>query len=169
MKKTKRLDNQGFSLIELMIVVAIIIVVTGAFAIGYSLISTKAVDQCAKKMQISIEGTRNTTMGKLSASVSFYTSGGKIMVDKEINGEHNISEIGGKDVVVKYVLTDGVSADPATLLTSTHLTMSFNRASGSLLPYSGSKYVGEFIVSNKKGSKTLHIKIDKLTGRVTVE
>jgi len=172
MDNRKRLDNKGFTLVEMLVVVAIIAVVTGIFTLGFSLISTKHVDQCAKKIQMSLESCRTTTMGKLDAYLHFYTYDGKIIVSKNIvtatGTNSTVSELGGNNLSVKYVVTDGASSSEHTL-GSTALEIKFDRASGSLKPYSGSSYISEFIVTNTSGTKTLHVKIDKLTGRVTVE
>lgn len=172
MKKTRRLDNQGLSLVEMIIVVAIIAVVTGVFSMGYSLISTKQVDQCARKIQIALESSRTTTMGKLSADLSFYTWDGKIVVNKNIYNSAGIDttvvELGGKDIKVQYVVTDG-AASTTYDLSSSALVVEFDRASGSLKALPTGRFLSEFIVSNTSGTKTLHVKIDKLTGRVTVD
>lgn len=172
MKKMKRLDDRGFTLVEMLVVVAIIAVVTGIFTFGFSLISTKNVDQCAKKIQMSLESCRTTTMGKLDAGLFFSTNDGKIVARKDIvtasATNSTVSELGGRNVKVQYVLTDG--ADSVTRdLATTSVEIKFDRTSGSLKPSEGSKYVSEFIVTNTSGTKTLHVKIDKLTGRVTVE
>ncbi len=172
MKKTKRLGNQGFSLVELIIIVAIMAVLVGIFTMGYSVISSKSVDQCAKRMEAVLENCRNTTMGKLTCSVSFYVSVDKIMVDKEVNGEHTYSEIGGKDIQVKYIYYNesGGGSAGESVLSTTPIKITFNRASGSLEKQpagAGVDYVTGFQVTN--GNKTLTVSIDKLTGRVTIE
>ncbi len=171
MKKTKRLGNQGFSLVELIVVVAIIALIVGVFSIGYSVVGNKSVEQCAKRIETVLENCRNTTMGKLTCSVSFYISDGKLMVDKEVNGEHTYSELSGKDVTVQYLYWDHGVHGPADM-PATPITITFNRASGSLEKQpvggpTGREYVTGFRVSN--GNNTLEISVDKLTGRVTVE
>lgn len=171
MRNRKNLGNQGFSLIELIVVVTIIVIATAAFTIGISAVTNKSVVQCAKKLQIALESNRTTTMGKKSASVSFYLdSDGNVYAKETVNGvAENAVQIGNNSVVVTYVLGSGTTAENKNLNT-TAFAIEFERASGSLKPDTTSgKYVSEFIVTNTSGSKTLHVKIDKLTGRVSVE
>lgn len=164
--KKRRVGNRGFSLIELIVVVAIMALVTTFFTIGVSLLTTKAVDQCAKKIQIALESNRNTTMGKLEANISFYVDAkGNVYAKKHIiNTNDEIIKISDNSVKVTY--TVGGASTP---LSATPLVITFDRASGALKAQPGGGFVSELTVTNVKGSKTLHVKIDKLTGRVTVE
>ncbi len=166
----KKLGNKGFSLVELMVIIGIMSILTGIFTFGFSLISNKQVDQCAKKIQMSLENARTTSMGKKYVDLHFYYSGGKIYVEKRIDmsGSTAITEMGDGSLTVKYVLKDASGAQTSTTLQSADLyNVCFDRASGSLKPISGNTYLDHFEVSN--GRKTLKVKIEKLTGRVTIE
>ncbi len=165
-------NNKGFSLVELVIVVAIIVVIGGFAFTGMAILSSKPVDECAKKIQVALEGNRNTTMGKLSASISFYRdSNGDIYVEEVIDGATPYVKQIGSDVDVTY--KDAAGNSYSLPVSPSKLTMSFDRASGSLKPLSGGSYVSEFVVSrgtpSERGFRQLTVKIDKLTGRVSVE
>lgn len=171
MKKKNKLGNQGFSFIEMIVVVAISVILIATVSMGYSVISNKEVDQCAKTLQATLESNRMTAMGKKTASVSFYVSDGKIMVDKETDGNVSTSQIGSDEVVVKYVVKSGTNETIFPVIESNKVKIEFDRASGSLKPFEGvaGDYISEFIVTNTSGNKTLRVKIDKLTGKVSIE
>ncbi len=159
----KKLDNRGFSLVELMVVIGIIAVIIGAFSYGYSVISNKEVDQCAKKIQTVLDSTRNTAMGKRSVNLQLYYNGGKIIAERTVNGtEVKKTEVGEGSLIVKYTFTDNTEK---TLSTDPLSDISFDRSSGGLNPCSGGKYLKRITISN--GKKSVYVNIDKLTGRVT--
>ena len=54
----KKINNKGFSLVELMVVIGIMAIVASIFTYGFSLISDKQVDQCAKKIQMALENAK---------------------------------------------------------------------------------------------------------------
>lgn len=165
-------NNQGFSLVELVIVVAIIVIIGGFAFTGMAILSSKPVDECAKKIQVALEGNRNTTMGKLSASISFYRdSNGDIFSEEIIDGSTPYVKQIGDDVNVEYL---DMSGNAYTLpIYPNKLTINFDRASGSLKPQADGTYVVQFVVSRgssgDRGYKKLTVSVDKLTGRVSVE
>lgn len=165
----KKINNKGFSLVELMVVVGIMAVVAGIFVFGFSLISNKQVDQCTKKIQMALENARTTSMGKSNVSLKFEYSGGKIYVNKEVTLNNSTTktktEIGDGALVVEYKKSN--ETDPVSLKTSPLDKVSFNRSSGALKPLTGDVYLEYIKISN--GKKTLKVKIEKLTGRVTIE
>ena len=160
MKKLSKLENKGFSLVELIIVVAIIVVLGGVAFTGMSLLTSRPVDECAKKIQIALEGSRNTTMGKYSGYLEFTADSNGVYVKEYINGVAN----GDKIRIGQSGVTVGVSApSTSTSFSSTPYKVEFDRADGSLEtdgPIS-------FTVSN--GSRTIIVTVDKLTGRVDLE
>lgn len=164
--------NQGFSLVEFVIVVAIIAIICGFAFTGIAILSSKPVDECAKKIQVALEGSRNTTMGKLSSSISFYRDeNGNIFVEELIDTPPAYVKQIGSDVDVRFKDINGNTFSLPTF--PQKITLSFDRASGSLKPQSDGNYITEFVVSRgsagQRGYRRLIVKIDKLTGRVSVE
>lgn len=163
MKKLGEINNKGFSLVELVIVMAIIVILGGVAFSGLTLLMSRPVDECAKKMQLALEGNRNTTMGKFSASIEFYTAGdGSIWVREYIDGVSSEKQIGQNAVKVKYKLQGGGEYTLGT----TPFVVEFDRASGSLKP-GAIGTLKSFTVS--RGDRSLTVSIDALTGRVDVE
>lgn len=160
MKKLSKLENKGFSLVELIIVVAIIVVLGGVAFTGMSLLTSRPVDECAKKIQIALEGSRNTTMGKYSGYLEFTADSNGVYVKEYINGVANGDKI--------RIGQSGVSVDVSTPATSTSFgatpyTVEFDRADGSL------KTDGPISFTVSNGSRTIIVTVDKLTGRVDLE
>ncbi len=169
MKKIKDVGNDGFSLVELIIVMAIGVIITAALAAGLSLLSSRPVDECARKIEIALEGNRNTTMGKLSANISFYVDSNDNIMIKEIidNGDPYIKQIGDNVVDVCYYIEG--NSNPIYLTNNADdCTISFNRSSGSLNPLSGGAHDGNIVTSFvvSRGDRKITVNIDKLTGRV---
>ena len=175
MKRMSKIGNNGFSLVELVIVMAIMVIIAGAAFTSISLLTSRPVDECAKKIQIALEGNRNTTMGKFSSKLEFTADSDGIWVEEWIN---NVSEgkikIGQSGLTVKYITHDnGVSNPKEYNLATTPVTIVFDRADGSLQAHSQTSggvnvYVTSFVVS-KGNARTLTVNVDRLTGRVGVE
>lgn len=167
----KKNGNQGFSLVELVIVMAIMVIIGGFALTGLTLLSSRPVDECAKKIQMALDSGRNTTMGKLSATIAFYTDAeGNVYVEETINGATPyVKQIGQSTVKVQYMN----SAGDLDVLDTTKLVMEFDRASGALKPQLNGEYIVSFVVSRgtagERGYRKITVDIDKLTGRVTVE
>ena len=165
----KKMNNKGFSLMELMVVIGIMTILASIFTVGFSLVSNKQVDECAKKIQLTLENARTTSMGKKSMSLKFEESNGRIYVTKTINGTAGTKiELGDGALTVKYTTMDASGNTDEKDLDSAALdSVVFNRASGALKPLTGDVYLQYITITNNR--KTVKVKIDKLTGRVSIE
>lgn len=172
MKKSIIRDNRGVSLIEMMIVVALITLMAGVMGYGISLIASKPAQQCAQKIMYSVERNRVRSMGSLSSELKFYMNGDKVYVVEAVERNQtsglvnsNPSEIGDK-VTVVVTFADGSTKDLSTYSSSSPLVVEFTRDSGSL-KQTGSTYVKSFTVS--KSGKVHTVSIERLTGKVTMQ
>ena len=169
MKKRTKINNQGFSLVELIVTIGIVSLLIAGFFVCFNILTNKSVEECAKKMQSKMENNRTTTMGKLSSSLKFYVSGGKIKVDETIDGNTSTSVVGDSSVTVTYDSKNGADVENDVNLASQPLIVSFDRASGSLNKDANDRYLTYIKISNSTGSKVITLKVDKLSGRVSVE
>ena len=72
MSVTEKKNNGGFSLVELIVVIAISVVLIGAATISIRSVMGVEVKQCSRNIESIINKTRVTTMGKDSAVLEIY-------------------------------------------------------------------------------------------------
>lgn len=160
-------DNRGMSLLELVVVIAIMAVLVGTIGIGIKLISGKPADECANKLKAVLQNNRVTTMGKLDARLNVYADAGGVYVTEIIDGNSTTSRIGDAGVVIEYRVT-GDPEGSYTTLGSTPLEISFSRASGAFNPLPGtSTYVLEIRVIKADVIRTLQLSTH--TGKITLK
>lgn len=153
-------DNKGFSLVEMIIIIAIIAVLGGVVAYGLSLVSGKPVTQCARQMQILFEQNRTVAMGKENNTyVVIYKTPSGVMAQEFINGSLSgePTKIGESTVDVTCGGTsigDSVSAG---------VKVEFDRSTGALKGNAKK----EFVIS--RGSRVSKLIIEPLTGKVRIE
>lgn len=180
MKKYKA-DNLGFSLVEIIIVVAIMSVLIGVTGYGLSLSSGKPAEECARKLTAALQHGRTTTMGKYRniITISKEHGTGRIVVTEDIlikinddNTEQKStrsSVVGSKGVTFKYSKDGGASF--TELLEGEKIELRFDSGSGALrkatTPEGLEYYYSVFEIS--KAGKVKYVVIQPLTGRITVE
>ena len=161
--------NQGYSLVELIVVIAIMAVLTGTSVISVNMIGSFKAKECAKNIQSCINKTRVSTMGRNSVVLHLYQGAdGSIYAQTTTNGTADEPQvIGKKSVTVRY--TDGDDLGTATELDASGVYIEFDRSSGTMkLPSSGpSIYVHKIAVS--QGNRTFVLTIYKETGKVVSE
>lgn len=161
MEKRVKIDNKGLTLVEILIVVAILAILGGVALTGMSLLTSRPVDECAKKIQIALEGSRNTTMGKYSGYVEFTADSNGVYVEKYINGSSDGKIRIGQSGVSVTATTPSVNVT----FGASPFKVEFDRADGSLVTPTDGPI--SFTVAN--GSRSVTVTVDKLTGRVDLE
>ena len=151
MKKTaydKKNNNKngGFSLVELIVVIAIMAVLTGIASMSLASVMGVSVKQCARDIQSAANQTRVSTLGKdevimtitkgnkAKASEAYYCT----IVTKDGLGKttENEEKIGKSNLDITYVLSDskGNKTSDITLDDTHSLTIKFNRGTGAMAP-----------------------------------
>lgn len=166
-----RHDNRGVSLVEVMVVVAIMAVVGGVGIWSINTMSGKPAQQCAQKIVYSLEHHRTTAMARVDAKYRLYENGGKIYVDEYwTNDETGIdpsappatsTEIGSSGVKVQYTL--GADATRHDL----PLELAFDRSSGAFKKQSGGDYCTQIFVM--RGGREYSVTLVPLTGKVYIK
>ncbi len=160
------MKNRGFSLIELIVVIAIMAVALTVGGYALSAISLANAKNCATEIKTSLEKTRmqacSTDKGTTHATLSLYRdSNGKVVIDKSYEG--TTKEIGGRAVKVEYRMKgDGTDYIP---LGTTAITFGFNRSTGGFTD-------PDNLVENIRitsGGKTYILTCYGLTGKIKME
>ena len=177
-------DNRGFSLVEVVIAIAIVAVVTAASSLTYSLISRANVE---KGMQI-----LESTMGKLQTectsksqptymyvyqdssdedyymkiSKNLYTSVSGIMSDSA-----EAERIESASVSVYFIASkseNGVSAGPHQVKGSTFVAVTYNKSDSSVMAYmNGTKKFPISAIQAYGSKKQAKVEIAYETGKVS--
>lgn len=186
MKMPSKRDNRGMSLVELIIVMAIMAVLASAVSIGVNLVTNKAADKCATQLKASVQSARVTTMGKFRVylKISMDVNGNGLCIEeyvwstdstKEEDCTKSVNYTGDANVKVEfklsgseeyYTLGNGVGEIP-------YLYIEFDRSSGALkrLPNDMGDLAGNYCTEIKisRGSRERKIYFAYLTGKVTME
>ena len=162
--------NKGFSLIELIVAIAIMAILTGIAAMSYSNLSGAKVSKCAKELYSSIENVRASTMGKDSVILTLRRdSSGKYYADTITTSDGttitSTEEIGSKKVTVNYTYYDSTTVH--SLEADDSITISFDRGSGALKADSSGNYLKSMEITGR--GKEYTITFYKNTGNVELE
>ncbi len=168
-----QIGNKGMSLVELIMVVAILALFTGGITYSINWASGKAAEECAQKLAYSLQQARTMAMGKNSITVTIKKDGdGYIVTETEIvsntdstpTTETKSSRVGKKTVTVKF--SDGSSERE---LDTGGVQLVFDRASGALKTLNGAEAGATsplFTIS--KGNTLRKVEIVPITGRISV-
>lgn len=121
-------DNRGFSLIELIVIMAIIIIIGAGMLIGLGLLSGAEAKKCVNKLDSGLKLTKTVCMSKAAGELEFScdASGDYYM---EITG-YAREKIGKSSLSVVYTTGTGASAADTVMANGTSLKLSFQRGSG---------------------------------------
>lgn len=157
-------DNRGFSLIEMVVVVAIIIVLSTAAALSMAAVSGKPAEQCAQSLKVEILSNRTVSLGKKDATLT---------ISKQSDGIHvteaytlDSGSVTNDRVIAPNTVDISFSSDGSsyTAIDASGIVLEFDRSSGSLKNYSSNI----FFKSTKAG-KTYKVTVYQLTGKAIAE
>ena len=174
----KELSEGGYSLMELLVVMAIIVVTLTFFLMGIRLIFTSPSRQCTRELKAAIEKTRIDTMGRNAAGLRVYQTDKGVFVQRiELDEKGNPQalpeeRIGNNRVKVRH--SEGAALKD---LDAGGVFLAFKRETGGF--YGGvsdgeddyvkigsytSVFVEEFEI--KSGGATHNLTLRRLTGAV---
>ena len=161
-------NNKGFSLVELIIIIAIMAVLTVA-VISYSgMIGDSHARKCAKEIESTLSDTKVCAMSRAEAKMIIYANNNGVYVTTVQTGRGTeTKKIGQKGVKVEYC--EARNSDAYTQVGTTEATgvvIQFDRASGACKKMDSGNYCYGFKVT--AGDSVYKVVIEPLTGKTTV-
>jgi prepilin-type N-terminal cleavage/methylation domain-containing protein len=104
-KTDQKLNNKGFSLVELIVVISIMAVMVGFVSIGTGILSGKRAKEARDKLLSSLENVRTQTMGKdsIDATLSYDSASGQYILTYVINKDKNAAAEEDEDSGTKVI------------------------------------------------------------------
>lgn len=165
-------DNGGYSLIELVIVLAIIAVIMGTVFYSVILVFSANARSCANDIQRSIGDCKVTTMGKSAAYMKLYRDAADEnvytqMYIKDSSGTYVPSDpqkVGTQKVTVAFKPKGGTERE---LTAGIEIKIGFDRATGGFTDKDDPDLYE--LIRVKGGSKNYEIVLTELTGKSEVK
>lgn len=174
-------NNKGLSLVEVVIVVAIMSVVIATVSFGLSSVISRPADACAEELVSTLRNAKITTMGKRSCTLELYQTGaGNEIKMKETTVTSSVGspkvndfKLGEKGVLVKINTKNSGSFQ---LHEIDKLEITFNRETGGFnkgkftILVSGTA-VEDYIssIEIEKGNRSHTVTLYYLTGKVKMD
>lgn len=173
--RLKKLNPKGISLVEVVIVMAILAIATSVIVMNMSVLSNNDLKKTNTYVKGILNNTRTYCLSKRNAKCIFYTGTDEKLYCKTIVNDEEISDecISSSKVSMYYVIADTkgeyTMSSPGVKkvegLSGGELELSFDHSSGALSPVTPgtSKYV--YAVFLKKKNTVLTYRFTPLTGR----
>lgn len=166
-------DNNGYSLVELIIVIAIIALIISTVFYSVIMVFGANAKSCANNIQRAIADCKVTSMGKASAYMELYRDSDqnvytRMYVMDSGSGAYVPSDpqkVGTSRVYVAYTPKSGSETE---LTAGTKIEIRFNRASGGFAKDAVSGDIYEKL-HVRAGSKKYEIVLTELTGKSEVQ
>lgn len=171
-------NNKGYSLIELVVIVAIIAVLAGGTMISVQLINGYYAKECAKNLESQINKVQILNMARKTTELEFGqdTQGyyyAQITENKGTPQEHiEKKQIGRKSLKITYSMdsTDSNEFELKYGLATNPICVKFKRTTGELLTKDGSDDIGfhRVWIRQSAGGRCYTVTVNTLTGKVEV-
>lgn len=170
-------NNKGYSLVELIIVIAIMALLTGTAFFSINMIFGASAKTCANDIKEALAENKVTAMGKSDARVEIYRDASdncvyvRQWVKKGDDWESKEPErLGNSRVYVAYVPKEGAETE---LTAGSSLWLCYDRGNGSFRKADADGPVESCILCReiyvKGGSRFYKLTLTELTGKVTSE
>ncbi len=171
-------EQKGFSLIELVVVIAILgVVAFGAFSM-LGLLSGKYAKECATKMQSAMSESKVDALAKSKGAAEYdvyvrlYMDGNDIYVDSVVGTHTETTRIGSGRVTVTAVKgtlgNNGGDTVELSSLGTSGIVIAFNRSDGSFNPIQGTTGTYWKKILFSQGSITYQIEMVPRTGKFSM-
>ena len=161
-------NNEGFSLVELIVIIAIMAVLTGAIITYVGSLGNAQAKKCVNGIVTGFSQTKVCAMSRANASMVVYTNDDGVFLVTNQGSNERVEKIGTAGTVVQYrTVRDSNSFSPVGDSAATGIKIEFDRASGACKKTVSGKYCYGFKVTC--GKTTYIVNIEPLTGRATIQ
>lgn len=162
-------NQKGYTLIELVVVIAIMSVVISVGVTSYGLVVGQNIKGCTADVQGYIAQTRVQALSRADASLTLYTSNKGVFVNLSTEGRD--VKIGRPSIEIKYTTVNRTTnATTEVELSETEkLVLRFDRSTGAFQPINGTTdtYCTSIILTS--GGRIRTIKLIPQTGKYYLE
>ena len=121
-------NNNGFSLIELIVTICVMAVVTSVGLLSFGLVSGRRVISCAEEISGYIGKTRVEALSRDNAELEIWVAADGVYVNLSLGATAGQdTKVGKTNIAVKYKTSTGAEV---TLTETQRLSLSFDRGSG---------------------------------------
>ena len=161
-------NNEGFSLVELIIIIAVMAVLTVSIVTYTGLIGDSNAKKCAKELGNSLSETKVCAMSRAEAKLIVYADSSGVYVKKVQSGRADKTEkIGKKGVKLGYIdIRNSTTYTAVGTTEDTGIVIQFDRASGACKKMDSGKYCYGFKIT--AGDASYKVNIEPLTGKIAV-
>ena len=161
-------NNEGFSLVELIVVIAVMAVLMAAIITYIGSLGTAQAKKCANGIVTGFSQTKVCAMSRSSASMVVYSNDDGVFLVTKQGSNERVEKIGAAGSIVEYrVVRDSTTFSPVGNSVDTGVKIEFDRASGACKKMASNKYCYGFKVTC--GKTTYIVNIEPLTGRATIQ
>ena len=163
-------QNKGYSLVELIMVIAIMGVLLGVGILQLVMVTGFYANECADKLEAELNKVQIVNMARKATEIEIYKDASGPYFVKVIEDKGNpslerttVKQVGRGSLLITYSMNEDDS-DVKELNGTNKIVLQFNRASGALK--SGCHRIW---IRQKNGSKVYTITIHKETGKIKVD
>lgn len=160
-----RQNQKGFTLVELIVVMAIMALLISGSIISYSLVVGQNIKGCTADVQSYIARTRVEALSKQDIKLTLSTT--DYGVYAKLSTENRDVKIGRPAISISYTTDKGNTVE---LSGTQKLVLSFDRSTGAFKPLEGTpstEYCTSIVLTS--GSRTMTIKLIPKTGKYYLE
>ncbi len=162
-RRRKRSDG-GYSIVELIIVIAIIAVIVAAVSYSIVMIFSANAKACANNLQRAVSDCKVTAMGKADASLEIYGQDGKVYSRMTVDGVAQEPQKIGTNKVSVTCEKDGSAVKDISAGDS--VTITFDRSAGSFTEATTDAFDTIVIAG---GHREYELKLIRLTGKTELK
>ena len=161
-------NNKGFSLVELIVIIAIMAVLTTSIITYIGMIGTAEAKRCANGLSTGLSQTKVCAMSRSKASMIVYSDDTGVYLKTVQGNAERVEKIGKAGTKVEYrTVRNSDAFVPVGTTEANGVKIEFDRASGACKKMASGVYCHGFKVTC--GKTTYIVNLEPLTGKATIQ